>query len=119
MAQGMKYPKDVPAEIQIRIGQEVRTITDTLSDLSITPHSGCWDVTEILRAALGFNPQLTFSRTLETYPTMAECKAYIEGFLAGQCNRKNNFVFLFFIWHISVYMLYYIYRRGDNYENEF
>ena len=89
MASGMKYPKDVRNGVIVNIGSETRTVTDTLSDLSITPYAGFWGVDEIMKTAMGCGPQLAVVRTLETYPTITEAKAYIEGFLAGKKDRKD------------------------------
>lgn len=102
MAQGMKYPKDVPNQVAINVtgGHDVvtqhdegvtvtRVVTDTLSDLAIIPYGGFWGVDEIMKTCLGCGPQLAVIRTLESYPSMAEAKAYIEGFMAGRKQRKN------------------------------
>ena len=102
MADGMKYPKDVPNQVTINVtgghgavtqhdeGVTIaRVVTDTLSDLAIVPHGGFWGVTEIMKTAIGCGPQLAVIRTLESYPSMAEAKAYIEGFMAGKKDRKT------------------------------
>lgn len=89
MAGGMKYPKDVRNAVVVNIGDETRTITDILSDLTITPYAGFWGVDEIMKTALGCGPQLAVVRTLESYPRIAQAQAYIEGFMAGKLNRKD------------------------------
>ena len=87
MATGMKYPKDLPSSVSIKIGKEVRVVTDVLSDLSITPYFGFWGIDEILKTNLGCGSQLAVVRTIESYPTLLEAKAYIEGFMSGRKNR--------------------------------
>ena len=89
MAGGMKYPKDVRNAVKINLGNESKTVTDMLSDLSITPYAGFWGVDEIMKTAMGCGAQLAVVRTLESYPSIAEAKAYIEGFMAGKKDRKD------------------------------
>ena len=89
MAKGMKYPKEVPNAVKVKIGSETRIVRDHLSELTMTPYFGFWGVDEILKTAMGSGPQLAVIRTLESYPSMGEAKAYIEGFLAGKKDRKN------------------------------
>lgn len=89
MAQGMKYPKDVRNAVVVNIGPETRVVRDTLSDLSITPYAGFWGVDEIMKTAIGCGAQLAVVRTLESYATITEAKAYIEGFMAGKKDRKD------------------------------
>jgi len=89
MAQGMQYPKDVPNAVKVNVGSETRIVRDTLSELAIVPYGGFWGVDEIMKTALGTGPQMAVVRTLESYPTIDQAKAYIEGFLAGKKDRKN------------------------------
>lgn len=87
MATGMKYPKELPSSVSIKIEEENRVITDVLADLSITPYFGFWGIDEVMKTKIGNGCQLAVIRTIETYPTMQEAKAYIEGFMAGRKNR--------------------------------
>jgi hypothetical protein len=89
MANGMKYPKELPAAVQVTVGSEPRWVYDNLAELAIQPYFGFWGVDEILKTALGSGPQLCVVRTLESYPTLPEAKAYIEGFMAGRKDRKK------------------------------
>jgi len=88
MAQGLKYPKEVPNAVKITVGSESMVVHDTLAELVIHPYFGFWGVDEILKTRLGSGPQLAVIRTLESYPSMGEAKAYIEGFMAGKKIEK-------------------------------
>ena len=89
MAQGLKYPKEVASRIEVKEGSETRVITDTLSDLAIVPYGGFWGVDELMKTGMGCGAQLAIVRTLESYPTNREAKAFIEGFMAGRLDRKK------------------------------
>jgi|GEM_PF-4941108 len=83
----MKYPKELPSSVSITIGEEIRIITDALAELSITPYFGFWGVDEVMKTKIGSGCQVAVVRLIESYPTMQEAKAYIEGFMAGRKNR--------------------------------
>jgi len=90
MAKGMKYPKELSSSVSIKVGGETRTIYDTLSNLTITPYFGFWGVDEVMKTTLGSGSQLAVVRLLESYPTIQEAKAYIEGFMAGKKSRTGK-----------------------------
>jgi len=83
MAQGMRYPKTLPKEIQLKIGDTTRTVSDALAYLSITPYFGFWGVDEVLPIRLG-HPTIAYVRTIAKCATRSEAQTFIEGFLAGE-----------------------------------
>lgn len=89
MANGLKYPKKFPCEVMIRIGKETRTISDVMSHLTITPYFGFWGVDEIMKAHFGGGTDYAIVRTLESYATLSQAQAYIEGFMAGKAKRSS------------------------------
>ena len=55
----------------------------------IIPFSGCWGVQEVLRQRMG-SEGVAAVRTLGTFKTLEEAKAYLEGFMAGDLKREKS-----------------------------
>ena len=91
MAQGLKYPKEMTKDVVIHVPKEMDIrFHDCLRDFAIVPYFGFWGVCEILYnqwGAMG-KGKLSFTRLIESFPTMELAKAFLEGFMAGDKNRK-------------------------------
>jgi hypothetical protein len=93
MAEGLKYPKELTKEIEVKIKTENSEIKllfhDALRELAIVPYFGFWGVLEILKRNMG-SDGFACVRLLESYQTFQQAKAYLEGFMAGNQKRRNK-----------------------------
>ena len=93
MAKGLKYPKEMSKDVVVHISKEMDIrFHDCLRDFAIVPYFGFWGVCEILYAQWGGSGKgkLSFTRLIESFPTMDLAKAFLEGFMAGNKDRKAS-----------------------------